>query len=309
MNQKNKKQLRGNIDLTKDISFKSYFKGSSTVLISLLNQFLPLDKDRKVQSVEILDPLLNSDKKKKNPVLDLRVRLDNNTAVNIEMQSISKKNFRERILFYLAKLYTWNLQSGEDYRKLYPAYSLVFTNFTVFKEFSDYHSVFELRSEKHPTALFSRYLGVVLVELNKFNKEDLKNFDSKDIWCYLIKNAKRITKRELSWISKRGADMKEAAVRIVKLSKEESDLMIEEAIEKNRRDKVAELEYAREAGQVQGRKQGLKEGRRKGIVQGMEKGMKLTAVNMIKNKMNMDLISKITGLSHSELLKLKKNLK
>ena len=133
MNQTNKKQPKGNIDLTYDRDFKTYFKGSKKILISLLNQFLPLNKGRKIKSVEILDPVLSSEKKNKNPILDLRVQLDNKTSVNIEMQSVSKKNFKKRILFYLTKLYTWNLQSGEDYKKAPPTYSLVFTNFTVFK--------------------------------------------------------------------------------------------------------------------------------------------------------------------------------
>ena len=34
--------------------------------------------------------------------------------------------------------------------------------------------------------------------------------------------------------------------------------------------------------------------------------MALVAVNMLKNKMNMDLIAQMTGLSEEEILKLKK---
>ena len=333
------------IDLTQDWAFKQYFKGSKTILISLLQQFLPLDKNRKIQSVEILDPELSSEKNKKNPILDLRVHLDNKETVNIEMQSVSKKDFKERVLFYLAKLYTWNLKSGEDYRKVYPAYSLVFTNFTVFKELEEYSSVFQLRADQNSQVVFSRNIGIVLVELNKFKKEDLKSFDLKDLWCYLIKNAKRITKRELSVISERGSVMREAAVRIRKLSKEESELMYEEAMEKQRWDRAAERAYAREVGLAQGRKKGLKQGRRIGFVQGRDKGieqgikegieqgiqkgieqgrakgkeegreegkeegMELVALNMLKNKTDIDFIVKMTGLSQSKIFKLKKNLK
>ena len=299
MNQTNKPQSRGYIDLTKDLAFKSYFKGSNKILISLLNQFLPLNQ--KIQSVEILDSNLSSNKKKKNPILDLRVRLDNNTTVNVEMQSISKKNFTERILFYLCKLYTWNLKSGEDYTKIHPAYSLVFTNFTVFEEFSDYYSIFEWRSKKHPQVLFSRSMGIIVVELNKFKKEDVKSFDMKEMWCYLIKNAKKITKRELSLISERGSEMKEAAVRITKLSKEESELWEEEAIEKNRRDRVAELDFARDEGLEMGMLKGMEAGRAEGMV----KGVSLTALNMLKENIDIHVISKVTGLTVEKIEKLK----
>ena len=296
MNQSNNNKS-GFIDLTQDLAFKSYFKGSKKILISLLQQFLPLDKDRTIKSVEILDPELSSDKKKKNPILDLRVQLDNKEMVNIEMQSVSKKNFKKRVLFYLAKLYTWGLNRGEDYEQIYPAYSLVFTNFTVFEELKEYISIFRLRADQDPKVIFSRNLNIVLVELNKFKKEDLKSFDLKDLWCYLIKNTKRITKRELSLISERGSAMREAAVRIRKLSKEESELMYEEAMEKQRRDKAAELAYARD------------EGIELGMAQGMERGMELAALNMLKSKMSIDVIVKMTGLSQSKILKLKDNLK
>ena len=100
--------------------------------------------------------------------------------------------------------------------------------------------------------------------------------------------------------------MAEATVRIVKLSKEKSDQMIDEAIEKNRRDRVAEREYAKEEGIEQGMKKGLEQGMKKGLEQGIEQGMALVAMNMLKNKMNMDLIAQMTGLSEEEILKLKK---
>ena len=302
MNQTHKKQPKGNIDLTKDTDFKAYFKGPERILISLLNQFLPLDEGRKVQSVEILDPILSSEKEKKNPVLDLIVQLDNKTSVNIEMQSVSKKNFKERILFYLAKLYTWNLESGEDYIKAPPTYSLVFTNFTVFKELKEYRSIFQLRADQNTQVVFSKHLSIVLVELNKFNKEGgLKGFDLFDfqeLWCYILKNAKRMTEDELSLIAKRGPEMAEVTGRIVKLSKEVSDQMIDQAIQKDRIDRVAEREYAKEEGIEQGRKEGLEKG--------MEKGMALVAVNMLKTKTDISFIAQMTGLSEEEILKLKK---
>ncbi|MDE0150923.1 MAG: hypothetical protein OXK80_00280, partial [Bdellovibrionales bacterium] len=91
----------------------------------------------------------------------------------------------------------------------------------------------------------------------------------------------------------------------------------------------AELDYAREKGLSEGRKEGIAQGMAEGIAkgitegkakgkaegraegrgEGLEEGMKLVAVNMIKNKMDIELIVKITGLSKTKILKLKKNLK
>ena len=52
-------------------------------------------------------------------------------------------------------------------------------------------------------------------------------------------------------------------------------------------------------------KRGLLEGLAKGRQEGMEKGMELVAHNMLKENMNISLISQVTGLSQDHILKLK----
>ena len=121
--------------------------------------------------------------------------------------------------------------------------------------------------------------------------------------------------------------MREATVRIRKLSKEESEMMYEEAMEKQRWDRAAERAYAKDVGLAQGRKEGRKEGKKIGIAQGIEQGMEqgidkgmkqgvkqgreegmeLVALNMLKNKTDISFIVKMTGLSRSKILKLKKS--
>ena len=108
--------------------------------------------------------------------------------------------------------------------------------------------------------------------------------------------------------------MEEAAVRIANLSKEDNDRLVDEGIEKDRRDRVAERNYARnegrkegrEEGRNEGREEGREEGRKEGREEGMEKGMALVAVNMLKTKTDIDFIAKMTGFSEEEILKLKK---
>ena len=84
--------------------------------------------------------------------------------------------------------------------------------------------------------------------------------------------------------------MEEAAVRIANLSKEDNDRLVDEGIQKDRIDRVAEREYAKE----------------EGIEEGMKKGMALVATNMLKNKTDISFIAQMTGLSEEEILKLKK---
>ena len=271
------------MDLTSDSCFKAYFKESNGVIKSLLKNFIPLLKGQKIKSVQFFDSVINTENPKdKDSFLDLRVHLDNGMSINIEMQTADKESFTERILFYLCRLYTRNLKKGEEYVKICPAYSLVFTTFTVFKELENFYSLFQLTASQNPKVVFSHYLGIVFVELNKFKEKDLsKIIDLRDVWCYLMKNARSMGSKDLKEIAKKGEEMKQAAWRLEKLSKEESQELIEEAKEKARRDRVAEIAYSRNAEREK------------------------IARKMLIAGSDINFIQTVTGLSKDHILKLK----
>ena len=291
-----KTQGKTYMDLTLDGVFKAYFKDADEICISLLRQFLPLPKGSDIQSVKFLDSVLNpKNPDDKNSLLDLRVKLNTGASVNIEMQTASKQSFKERILFYLSRLYSLNLEQGEKYDTLCPVYSLIFTkNFTMFEELKNYHSLFLLKSEEQPEVVFSRHLGIILVELDKFKEKSLANLiDKKDLWSYIIKGSKKLTDEDMSVIETRGDDMKAAVQRLKMLSREKSMEIIEEAREKARRDRVAEIDFALDKGRTEGRITGMKE----------------VALNLLKENIDISIISETTGLSKSEILKLKDTAK
>ena len=66
--------------------------------------------------------------------------------------------------------------------------------------------------------------------------------------------------------------------------------------------KVEEFDYTIEGVAAKNMKKGLQEG----IERGIEKGMGLVAQNMLRENMNIALISKMTGLSQNYILTLKK---
>ena len=61
------------------------------------------------------------------------------------------------------------------------------------------------------------------------------------------------------------------------------------------------IKEGKEEGIKEGREEGIKEGREEGIKEGKGEGIKQTALNMLKEGFNIDLISKITGLSGDEI--------
>ena len=45
-------------------------------------------------------------------ILDVKVKIDNHTNCDIEMQIVDKKNIEKRILFYCSKMYVQSIKSG-----------------------------------------------------------------------------------------------------------------------------------------------------------------------------------------------------
>ncbi len=339
---KNTKKRPLLVNLTKNGHFKNYFKTCKPALKSLLKAFLPLPDKSSIQEVTLLDSLLpNLTKEEKNSIMDLRLQLNTGELVNVEMQAFPHKGFSERILFYWAKNYISQLKEGEKYKTLRPSYSLIFSKFDLFpryrtgdlsqkpisgsaNSFSGVRSgkacnSFSIRSDKAPHFCFNRDLRFVTVELSKFQSGgDMSTLvDFQDIWCYILKESRKMGQQEFKELSGRGPELEEAMTYLRKFSEAEQRQILREAREKNRRDQVAREDYVFDQGleegmakgMAKGRKEGMEKGRKEGMEkgrkEGMEKGMEKVALNMLKSNFKLSVISNVTGFSKQKIKKLK----
>ena len=78
----------------------------------------------------------------------------------------------------------------------------------------------------------------------------------------------------------------------------------EEAREKFYRDFVLGKVAAIKRSQREGMERGMQQGMERGMQQGMEKGRRQTALGMLQKKLDISLISEVTGLSPEEIEKL-----
>ncbi len=346
------------LNLTQDLMFKIYFSKDKQILLSLLKTFLPLPPGKTVTDVLFLkttdQKTYRADKKlsgqtkntehtgqtkeqrltimdsslypevetNKQIVMDLRVQLNTGDKINVEIQSVLKKGFLSRVLFYWARLYTENLKKAEDYHHLCPAYSLIFTDFAVFAPKEDQYKTtdpsniitsFSLRSDKKPHFVLNNQLKIVFVELSKFNTSldinlpDL--FDFQKLWCYILKRSRSISKRECEILSKKGEEMKRAIEHLQDLSQDEEVRMWEEAREKFIRDQRAEKAYAFDEGLEKGRAEGIQQGIEKGRAEGRQEEQRAVALNILRKNLDISFIAEITGLSEKEIKKLQEKYK
>ena len=204
------------------------------------------------------------------------------------MQCFSQKHFTERILFYWAKLFLNQSKTGKKYKGLHPTYSLVFTTRTLFKELKEYCSCFSIQCEENPHVVFSNHFKLVLVELDKFKKrENIEHLDEKGLWCYTLNWFFELTKKEKQDLKKRSKIMKEAVEKLTKQEMKQRLQLLEDFREKARED----FEYSI--------REQIREAYR-------EEWMKEVALNLLKENVDLNLIEKTTGLSKSEIKKLKK---
>ncbi len=113
--------------LTNAYMFVAVLQKNHEALCHLLAALLHL-KRSDIVSVEILNPIiLGEDIGKKDIVLDLRILLNNNTVLNLEVQVNNEGNWDDRSLYYLSKNLV--LAVGEDYTELKPVIQIGILDF------------------------------------------------------------------------------------------------------------------------------------------------------------------------------------
>ena len=153
-----------NICLTNNYAFLKIFKKEENVkgfLIDLLNL-----KEKQIKKVEIKDPFTNGEnKEEKEGILDIKLTLNGNKKINIEMQNTYQEDWAERSLFYNCRMFTEGFKKGDPYWKLSSCIHIGILNFNMMKSPGYYHKV-TLRDEK-TNELYSRKFQFHVIELKK----------------------------------------------------------------------------------------------------------------------------------------------
>jgi predicted transposase/invertase (TIGR01784 family) len=180
-------------DIKNDIAFRKIF-GNETkteILISFLNAVLKLEGSKQITWVEILNPyqlpiVLGA----KSTILDIKAKDQRGNEYIVEMQVTDKIGFAKRVVFYTAKSYSSQLQSGENYYNLKPTIFIGILNFT-FLETTNYlsrHLILDAETQEHQL----KDLDFNFIELPKFNKAEQELSSLVEKWIYFIKNAENL---------------------------------------------------------------------------------------------------------------------
>ena len=238
----------GSIDypFTNDYMFRAILQKDKQVLKALVSALLHLEKDS-VKEVTITNPIeLGAAISDKDFILDIRIDLDGEKLIDLEMQVTNQYNWPERSISYAARSFD-HLNSGQDYSEVLTVHSIGFLNYTLFPEAPEFFATYELRNRKSGK-LYSSKFSIHVLDLTKIDlatKED-KKFGI-DRWARLFM-AK--TWEELRMVAKNNPDLLQASNELYTINKD--DLIRQQARaradaefwERNRNARIKKLEEA-----------------------------------------------------------------
>lgn len=199
----------GSIDypFTNDYMFRAILQKDKQVLKALIAALLHLKKES-IHDVAITNPIeLGAAISDKDFILDIRVNLNNEQLIDLEMQMSNEYNWSERSISYAARSFD-QLNSGEEYKEVLPVHSIGFLNFTLFEDQPEFFATYELRNKK-TGHLYSSKFSIHVLDLTRIDlatAED-QNYEI-DRWAKLFK-AK--TWEELRMIAKNNPDLLQAS--------------------------------------------------------------------------------------------------
>ncbi|MBF5059309.1 hypothetical protein NEPTK9_000819 [Candidatus Neptunochlamydia vexilliferae] len=272
-------QVRSMIDLLDikvDIVFKDFFgdKSSKELLESFINSVLGFEGDDLIEIEEFLDPRkMRVEVGRPSTFVDLSVKTRGGERYIIEMQTYNHEGFDKRLLYYLGKDYTEQIDYHHHQQAIETERQKKQKKLVGWQDLPKVHIVAIIdfhRSEREKNGilndekvvetyrfkpefsssnehLFNQWKAT-LVDLKKFKDKPLKELKThKEKWFYLLKNASLIKEKEASAL-KQDPVFQRALERLERLSSDPATRKAYEASINEHRDHLAVLSSERKAG-------------------------------------------------------------
>ena len=252
--------LRGYMDskllsLKLDVIFKIFFTRNQDLLKSFVAAILDIPV-KNIRELIVTNPELPPEKATLKEIrLDLCLKL-NNQVIDIEIQVRKYHDFKDRVLFYWAKLFTSMLKSGEEYSMLKPAVAISIVDFSLFQDIPKYQ-IDVVPVIKGTRKIFSDKMRIRFFELPKLARTSGKipKQDLKYLWLSLF-NAKTV--KDLDMLRKTNhPEIIQACDKLQEISEDQKLQNIQWAREKALHDYASAIGDAKRDGFKKGEKKGV----------------------------------------------------
>lgn len=176
-------------------------------------------------------------------ILDVLIKLENGTQVGMEMQVAKYDYWTNRILFYLCRMFTGQIEKGDTYDKLKKCIHVSFLDFIHFENDYDLYRKITLRDEKN-----SEYMDLLelhILELKKLPPEE-QNENGLLKWTRFLNGKCR---EDFEKMAEKDEYIDEAYELLKKMSADERKRLAYEAREKAVRDYNTQIKSSLERGE------------------------------------------------------------
>ena len=282
-----------------DFVFKKIFgtKKNKPILINFLNAVIK--PTTPIKDVEIKNNDIDKDFiEDKFSRLDVKATTSNKEHINIEIQVKNEYNMIQRTLYYWSKMYSEQIQNRDNYSKLERTVCINILNFKYLKN-DKYHNAYRLKEITSNEELIDLQ-EIHFIELPKFNEignkeyvENVEKMDALEKWLEFLVEPESNTVRQLELSNE---EIKLAKSELYRLSMDSKEREQYNMRKKAIYDRISALENAEAKGKKEGKLEGKLESKLEVVKESLSQGLEIS------------LISKITGLSKEEILKIKKDI-
>ena len=269
-----------------DLIFRNIFgkEGNESILEDLLESIL--GEKVKVKKIHKNEELDVENIREKRAIIDVKAELEDEKIIDIEMQNDKYSYYDKRVLYYLSKLITSQIKSGKEYTEIKEVVVINILNYKIPKV-KEYTTKCYISNENN---YYIKGATVYFIQLPRFEEErNVEDLNSKyediiksklDEWCIFLSNKNKGV-RDMA--AKKNFNLEEAIRQYEELSS------IPEVVETSFRRQMAEMDikanekYAKEEGKAESKKE--------------------IAKNLLKQKVNMQIIINATGLTKEEIEK------
>ncbi len=238
--------------LTNDYMFRALMQSSNNTLRHLLAALLPVPYEE-IRSCEILNPIVLGEAiDQKTCIMDVRVCMNNDRLINLEMQMYPYKAWPNRALFYLCRLYC-SIERGQDYSEILPAAHIGILNESPFPGVNKFYSKYELADieDKENIHVFTGNFSLHVLDLSQIdNVPEDERSSERYIWAQLFRAT---TWEEIKMLAEKNKAIQEASAHLHILTEDEKIRLQCEAREMYEHDITTIRNEGRSEGKLEGR--------------------------------------------------------
>ena len=238
-----------------DYAFKEIMMNEKA-RIGFLSSVLKI-RPEDIRETRILNTSLRKEHKDdKLGILDVRILMNDDTEIDIEIQLTELKVWADRSLFYLAKMYTEQISEGKQYDVFKKCVSISVLDFDLFEGETEFYSCFHIREDSR-SFTYTDKMEFHVMELPKLPKELKEDCSNVELWARFI-NAER--KEEFDMLAQKDPYIASAYGQLQVVSQDREKRLEYEARQKAILDHNQMMYEATQRGWKAGEKHGWEQG-------------------------------------------------